>query len=735
MIKKIYSHISSFDFFKGLILTILLVIPFYWGFQTGKLDTAFVFILGLMFGYFANIEGTNKHRIIGMIISLLWAIAVLSACLLSYSYFGKFQIAVITLLVFISSMLSAYGFRASMVSFSGLFAIVMSFAVHEMDIPFTEIILSILSSGSLYILVSGISQGLYQRRHIQLLLADSLELTAKYLELNDQINWNHSTGDYQNELLKIQSKINEKHELLRNLLMGRQSRLISSNKSRKYFLFFSELINIYEMAVAKPVDVDALKEELGIHFENLTVFRVIGSDILGELRKLARNIRFHGDFSINENFKSNFETAEKVIENYILEVKLPQAREGALLLRNLLDHEFKQWEKIVNLERILNNLQETGAVVAKKTKQFISTQDYSFKVLKSNLSFESAIFRHSLRITTAVLFSFLLGRWLGEANTNWIIITVIVILRPNYGLTKSRAWNRVLGTVLGALIALFLVFLTTNSAVIGWIASFSVLMGFSYIQKNYRLASLFLTLSILLLYVLKQQNPFELIENRIIFTFLGAGIAFLSMYLLWPVWEFGSINDAIQEAILANRKYLDSVSKIYHTKDMTEIGYKLNRKEAFLKNGNLNATFQRMTEEPKSKQKKISNIYAIVLLNHSFLSAVAAFSAYIQGHTTTEASPQFDIIIKRIQWNLDQSLAVLKKQDTDPNKIKTDEAFKILEKKYKELNELRNLELLSGKMVLSTNMREKLQEGKVIIDQLKWLKNLSGNIRNTAEAL
>jgi uncharacterized membrane protein YccC len=207
------------------------------------------------------------------------------------------------------------------------------------------------------------------------------------------------------------------------------------------------------------------------------------------------------------------------------------------------------------------------------------------------------------------------------------------------------------------------------------------------------------------------------------------------MYLLWPVWEFGSINDAIQESILANRKYLDSVSKIYHTKDMTEIGYKLNRKEAFLKNGNLNATFQRMTEEPKSKQKKISNIYAIVLLNHSFLSAVAAFSAYIQGHTTTEASPQFDIIIKRIQWNLDQSLAVLKKQDTDLNKIKTDEAFKILEEKYKELNELRNLELLSGKMVLSTNMREKLQEGKVIIDQLKWLKNLSGNIRNTAEAL
>ena len=52
-----------------------------------------------------------------------------------------------------------------------------------------------------------------------------------------------------------------------------------------------------------------------------------------------------------------------------------------------------------------------------------------------------------------------------------------------------------------------------------------------------------------------------------------------------------------------------------------------------------------------------------------------------------------------------------------------------------ELNLKRNLEIESGIMTMSTEMRSKLQEAKVIIEQLKWLKNLSENVLGAVEVL
>jgi 5-carboxymethyl-2-hydroxymuconate isomerase len=77
----------------------------------------------------------------------------------------------------------------------------------------------------------------------------------------------------------------------------------------------------------------------------------------------------------------------------------------------------------------------------------------------------------------------------------------------------------------------------------------------------------------------------------------------------------------------------------------------------------------------------------------------------------------------------------LKGKNTAKNPDKCFEAFEILEKKYAELNQKRNLEIESGIMTMSTEMRSKLQEAKVIIEQLKWLKNLSENVLGAVEVL
>jgi uncharacterized membrane protein YccC len=373
-----------------------------------------------------------------------------------------------------------------------------------------------------------------------------------------------------------------------------------------------------------------------------------------------------------------------------------------------------------------------------KNRIFITPQDYSLKTLKANLNLDSVAFRHSLRISFAVLLSFVFGYLTNPAYTNWIIVTAIVILRPTYGLTKSRAFSRMWGTIFGGIAMMALILISQNRTLIGISSGISVILGFSYIQKNYKAASAYITFSILGLYVLNHFEPFELVYNRVGYTVAGVAISIFSVYFLWPVWEKVNIKTEVAQAITSNRKYLQAVNKIYAEKSSINTEYRLIRKEAFLKNGNLTSSFQRMQDEPKSKRNLSNNIYALVLLNQTLLSAVASYSSYIQAHTTTMPSKEFDSIMNQILKNLQIASENLHENTTLSNEIsdnQINEWFKILEQKNTELNEERNKELESGILTLNVEMRAKLQEAKIILEQLRWFYNLSVNMKSMATVL
>jgi len=60
-----------------------------------------------------------------------------------------------------------------------------------------------------------------------------------------------------------------------------------------------------------------------------------------------------------------------------------------------------------------------------------------------------------------------------------------------------------------------------------------------------------------------------------------------------------------------------------------------------LETSNLSSAFQRMTQEPKSKQKEMDKVYELVVLNHTFLTSLALLSTYIKNYKTTAATERF----------------------------------------------------------------------------------------------
>lgn len=64
------------------------------------------------------------------------------------------------------------------------------------------------------------------------------------------------------------------------------------------------------------------------------------------------------------------------------------------------------------------------------------------------------------------------------------LLTIIVILRPSYGLTKTRSKDRIIGTLLGGAIAVGLVYLIQNPYVYGVLGVACLIIAFSMVQKN-----------------------------------------------------------------------------------------------------------------------------------------------------------------------------------------------------------------------------------------------------------
>lgn len=122
-------------------------------------------------------------------------------------------------------------------------------------------------------------------------------------------------------------------------------------------------------------------------------------------------------------------------------------------------------------------------------KHFIKYQEYNPKLILRNLSFRSTIFKHSLRLTITVMLGYAVGLYLDLQNPHWIIITIIIIMRPSYGLTKTRSKDRVIGTLIGAVIATGLVLFINNKYVYGALGLLSLVIALSMVQKNYKASS------------------------------------------------------------------------------------------------------------------------------------------------------------------------------------------------------------------------------------------------------
>ena len=695
--------------------------------------------VGVLLSSPSDVPGSFHRRIVGVSFSIFAAVA--GSVIAGYAArTGFFFIPVLVILMFLFSMISVYGFRASLISFSGLFAVVLSLANVSSENSILERAFLIGCGGLWYLGLTALIHHLFRRRETEGLLAEAFDLTADYLEKRmglldadaDQYT------ELQKELFDLQTSLNEKHETIRELVISRRKNFGRSGIVRKKLLIFIELVDILELGMANPVNFEKMRELFKDRQEELKLVREWNILMAVQLRRFALVFDKQMRYQPSPELVQKKNEAWKSFEKFESDVKLPEERQTLLVYRNLLVFKDKQFRRILSIERLLKDKEKRIDTNLKPmdAERFLTTQEYDLKTLQDNLDLKSPIFRHSLRITITMLVGFLVGKIFDFQNAYWILLTIAVIMRPGYALTKERSKQRLYGTLIGGAIAVSIVLLIQNKVLFAVLAIVSLVLAFSMIQKNYKTAAAFITLNVVFVYSLLRPDVLEVIQFRVLDTLVGAGLAFIANKFLWPTWQYTTILDYISASIEANRDFLKEIENLYERKEKPGALYRLARKKAFLAIGDLNAAFQRMAQEPKLGELDLGQIFSVVAINQEFLASSASLGTFIRSHATTKASKQFHNYMQAIQNNLSGVNDIIEKnrnrgKEDHEDIARADEYYNQL---YRDLVARRDNEKEEGQEEISENLRQQLQEVQIVADQTKWLWQMSENLKKILTA-
>jgi uncharacterized membrane protein YccC len=731
MVYQIRKFAESMNFANAVKVTLASVLPVIVFALLGKFQIGFTIAIGALLTFPGDISSNLKHKVHGIVSAAL--ILSGSAFIISFVYPGPFIFyPVLAILIFLLSMISVYGQRATQVSFSGLLSVSLVFStVHQgMDLVIHCALMFL--GGLFYLLISLIFYYLRPHHYTELQIAECIRLTSKYLKLRGDL-W--TIGANRTRIiakqLHLQVELNVIHENIRSALIGTRTNSGSSTQNRKMLVVFISLLEILELGLATSFDHEKLHEKFSGHKKVIDTYQNLAYNLGATLKRISKSLESRSKYESKHNLFRDVAALEHVIGEYEKQLGTEASSEGVYMLTTMLHYAEKQVERIAMVERAF-----TSALFNPEFKdrdrdleKFLTPQYYPLSVLTQNLSFSSGIFRHSLRLTVTILAGFIMGQFLPFQNVYWILLTIVVIMRPGYGLTKERSFDRIFGTILGGIIAFGIITLTQNSYLVSTLAIVSMILGFAFTNINYKVGATFVTMYVVFIYGMMTPNIQDVVQFRILDTAVGALMAFAANYFLWPSWEFLSIPVYMEKAIKSNRNYLREISALYNKKGDVPVSYRLARKEAFIEIGNLMASFQRMVQEPKSKQKQLPQVYKLAVMNHTLLSSLASLGTYIQSHKTTKASAGFNVIVDTAIRNLEDAVAILANGEVHMRDIPD------LTPRFTELKNIRARELEQSKNINEESFRAKMQEAQLVIEQLIWLTNLTENILKTVQTI
>jgi len=174
--------------------------------------------------------------------------------------------------------------------------------------------------------------------------------------------------------------------------------------------------------------------------------------------------------------------------------------------------------------------------------------------MRANLSPASEAGRHALRLAVTAGLAEALVQATGLFEGRWAVLTVFLVLRPDYSSTMSRSLQRAVGTAAGAVLAAVISQFAHPAWTLAVAAGIAVAIAYGVFERNYLVFSVFLTVFVVLLLGILGMAAGPAATARVSDTAIGSGLA-LAAYLLWPTWHSRTAREKFAHLIEAHGRY------------------------------------------------------------------------------------------------------------------------------------------------------------------------------------
>lgn len=736
-IQEVRNFIYSYHFSTGLRTTISVVVPSIVFSMMGDLPMGIVASLGALATALSDVPGTALHKRNG----ILTAIAFIFFTALGTSLISPYPLLMtgwILACCFANGMLLVYGNRGGNIGIACM--LVMVSILGETPVGPKEAFLHclVILGGSIW--YGFLALLLWQIRpylSVQQTLAECIMETAHYLEERAGFyakDAHKNFDEIYKSVLAQQVIVSEKQEAVRELLLKRRSAQQGSTSINKSMvLIFMDIVDLQEQIMASQTDYLALHNDFG-GMDILEKFHTLIQEFTGELELIATAVAAGQRSLPRANLRHEIDKVQHAVADIRKTMPTLKERTKLLTLTNILHNLQDMTQRIYNLHRLTRLERVKDEVIDPRLQlaSFTTRNRYDVEPLVNNLTFESHIFRHALRVSIAAVTGYLLGQVFHLDRVYWILLTIVVILKPGFGISKARSYQRIIGTITGALFAAAILYLTTNNTVIFILMLICILGAYSFMTQQYTLSVFFVTPFVIFLLHFLHPAHLQNAELRVLDTFIGVSIAFLASLLLWPSWEHNYLPSHMSKMVKDNARYLDHVMRLYTDREFVMNDYKLARKDTNVSAANLMSAFQRMLSEPKSKQIHGSEVYHFVVLNHSLMSHIAAMANYGMLHGVHFPKPEYKLLNNYLQQHFSCIVDLIDDPSAKPTPPPTNmEALETLDIELEKLYQLRQQEINDGKG--ETPVREEMLETKMVRDQLNAMFSLLKDMKKTID--
>ncbi|WP_430447224.1 MAG: YccS family putative transporter [Pseudomonas piscis] len=584
--------------------------------------------LGVIASALAETDDSWQGRLNALAVTLVcFSIAALSVELL-FPYPWIFAIA-LALAGFGLTMLGALGERyGAIASATLILSVYTMIGVDQRGgavIDFWHEPVLLVAGAAWYGLLSVLWQAMFSNQPVQQSLARLFRELGYYLKLKSSLFEPIRQLDVEArrlELARQNGKVVAALNSAKEIILHRVGNGRPGSKVSRYLKLYFLAQDIHERASSSHYPYNALADAF---FHSDVLFRC--QRLLRQqgkaCRALAESIQMRQPFVYDSGFAEALSDLQASLEH--LRIQSNPAWRG--LLRSLR----ALAANLGTLDRLLSDASNPDALADATDSSLLDRSPRNLKDvwtrLRTQLTPTSLLFRHALRLPLALSIGYGMVHLIHPSQGYWIILTTLFVCQPNYGATRRKLGQRIIGTAIGLTIAWALFDLFPNPLVQSLFAIAAGVVFFANRTTHYTLATAAITLMVLFCFN-QVGDGYGLFLPRLFDTLLGSLIAGLAVFLFLPDWQGRRLNQVLANTLACNSIYLRQIMQQYAAGKSDDLAYRLARRNAHNADAALSTTLANMLMEPGHFRKEADVGFRFLVLSHTLLSYLSGLGAH-----------------------------------------------------------------------------------------------------------